>query len=151
MDDRILEAFEFGNIQECINIKLVLDKNNISWEEFLEWVKDMSGRVLPSRKVPFPPDFILRRRCPNCKSSWLRLEEVNKHPRLMVGGDLKCQWYCRVCDWDEFSAKDIVDEARPYVEELKIVYVPVTPKQERASRRIAAQKKTPVGVEETKW
>ncbi len=48
MEDKILEAFDFGPIQSCKQIEEKLDENNVSWEEFLEWVeekeKSLQGR-----------------------------------------------------------------------------------------------------------
>lgn len=141
MDDRVLEAFTFGSIQECLNIKLKLDEFGISWEEFIEWVRDKSKRHMPVQKktIPEPYRKVLKRRCPECKS-WLHLYEVNTHPANMVGEAFTCQWYCSACGWEKYSRQDIVDEAKPYVEDLTIVYVAVTAADRKKQRRLEAGK-----------
>ena len=118
MNDKILQAFNFGTIQDCANIKIMLDKNNITWEEFLSWVQKKRQDYVPPipQKIPLSPRYVLKRRCPKCKT-WLEIGEVNHKPCAMVGNNFKCQWICRRCFWDEFSFKDIVEEATPYIEE----------------------------------
>ena len=117
MNDEILEAFDFGKIQECRNIKLKLDEHGISWEEFLHWVQATEKRLNPNpRKVPRVPAPLLKRACPGCNKAWLQLNEVNHHPRYMVGDGLKCQWSCLNCGWEEYSEKDIKDEAAQYID-----------------------------------
>lgn len=118
MDDKILEAFEFGKIQECKNIKLKLDKHGISWDEFLKWVDEKVNNVMPIKaNIPAASDSepVLKRKCPDCQA-WLRLARVNHHPALMVGGDSKCQWICKYCPWEEFSDKPVMEEAKPYLD-----------------------------------
>ena len=115
MDDKILEAFKFGTIQDCLNIQLKLDEYSISWDEFTAWVGS-AGRRNEVRKIPTIPELRLKRRCPKCKA-WLQLSEVNHHPKLMVGGDFKSQWFCKHCDWVEYSNQDIETVAKPYIVE----------------------------------
>lgn len=125
MEDKILEAFEFGKIQECRNIILKLREHGISTEEFFDWIDDMAKRVEPIAmpKIPNVQHSVLARHCPECAKAYLILNEVNNHPALMVGGDYKCQWLCPLCGWEEYSETRIEAEAFPYVEELKIIYV----------------------------
>ncbi len=117
--DKILEAFEFGKIQECVNIKLKLDEHDISWEEFLEWVEKRAKEPMPvrdPREVPYPPNAVLKRLCPGCEKHYLDLSEVNNdNPGMMVGGTSKCQWFCLWCAWEEYSDKDVKEEAEPYI------------------------------------
>ncbi len=115
MDDKILEAFKFGTIQDCRNIQLKLEEHNISWDEFTTWV-DGAANQQGGRRIPAVPELRLERRCPNC-DSWLQLEEVNHHPKLMVGDDLESHWFCRYCPWEEYSKEKIEDEARSYIVE----------------------------------
>jgi hypothetical protein len=119
MDDKIVEAFEFGKLQECKNIKLKLDEHNVSWEEFFEWLDEAATRIkmTPRRVIPDIPRKVLKRKCPKCKS-WLTLNTVNNHPGLMVGGDWKCQWFCMHCEWEQLSKEEIIKEAQPYIEEV---------------------------------
>ncbi len=118
MDDSVLSAFRFGTIQDCKNIHFTLDEAGIGWEEFLDWIEDRSKRIIPStqRKIPPVPKSRLKRRCPKCKA-WLHLSEVNHHPKLMVGEDFKSQWFCKHCDWVEYSNQDIETVAKPYIVE----------------------------------
>lgn len=142
MDDKILEAFEFGKIQECLNIKLKLNEYGISWEEFEYWVKDVSKRIQPTRqnRIPDIPKKRLERHCPDC-DGWLNLQEVNNNPATMVGGDYKSHWYCLACEWEEYSVRDIVDEAKPFIKDMKVIYIPMSPRERKRERRLAEQEK----------
>jgi hypothetical protein len=145
MEDKILEAFSFGKIQECANIKAKLDEHNISWEEFLEWIPNMAKRLSPDPippKVPNPPNAVLRRICPQCEKHWLALWEVNTFPGNMVGEGFECMWYCSMCDFEEYSKTEVKLEAEPYIvySTFPTTYIPVTGKDVRRERRLAAQK-----------
>ena len=119
MDDRVLDAFDFGKIQECVNIKLKLDEYGVSWEDFLSWIEDKKKLL----HAGSPKEF-LKRPCPECGKSWLLLGKVNHAPAYMlegrIEGDYNCQWYCPSCAWEEFSVKQIKDEAAPYLEPMEI-------------------------------
>ncbi len=140
MDDRILEAFAFGKIQECKNIKLKLDEHNISWDEFLEWVEDMSKRVIPAPnpRIPATPETVLKRKCPEC-DNYVGLFEVNNHPSTMVDEGYKTQWSCKWCGWDEYSRNNILQEAEPYIETMEVRYIPLSAKDRKKERRRAEQ------------
>ncbi|GAF77586.1 unnamed protein product [marine sediment metagenome] len=117
MDDKVLEAFSFGRIQECKNIKSKLDEHGISWEEFVEWIDDKVKRIKPKPKVGTSPNLrqILKRACPEC-SAYVRIGTVNNHPATMVGEDWKTQWWCG-CGWVEYSLLEIHDEVKQYLVE----------------------------------
>lgn len=140
MDDKILNVFRFGVIQDCLNIKRKLDKYDISWEEFEAWVTEKAKTYIPpsvvkeEHRIPNIPMSVLKRHCPECKG-WLKLYEVNKTASTKVDKELKSQWFCRICGWEEFSTKDIVEEALPFVEELKVVYLPVDARTAKQARR----------------
>ncbi len=145
MDGRILNVFRFGVIQDCLNIKLKLDEYNIPWEEFEEWVKEMAKTYRPISPpsnpqplIPNPPPQVLKRACPEC-GKWVRIFRVNHKPNVMVGGDFKSQWRCS-CGWEEFTSNEVMDEAKPYMEDLKVVYLPTNPRDTISARRRAAQK-----------
>lgn len=126
MDDKIMEVFEFGRIQECVNIKLKLDEHGISWDEFVEWVKDAAKRHVPAPRNILPPidHSVLSRECPDCKQ-FLYLDEVNNNTATQVGGNFKCQWLCYKCGWEELSELEIQIAAQPYIRPLEVIYVPV--------------------------
>lgn len=119
MDDNILQAFKFSTIQGCRDIKRKLDELGIPWAEFEEWVEDKAGRIEPiarGKTIPPPPRKALKRKCPQC-GSWLRLFEVNHSPCAQVGEGLKSQWLCWHCEWQEFSARGVIEEADKYTVE----------------------------------
>ena len=141
MDDKILEMFEFGKIQECKNIKAKLDENGISWDEFLLWIDEAAKRIKPSpkKRIPDLPRKVLKRPCPDC-GNWLSLFEVNTCPGCVVDDVSKSQWRCPKCEWEEYSTNIIEVEAEPFIEDLKVVYIPMTAKQRKHERRKAAGK-----------
>jgi len=117
--NRITEVFRFGVVQDCGTlIKLLLD-SDVTIEAFLNWLEEEKRRYKPPprSRVPRPPREVLKRKCPSC-GKWLHLAEVNHSPRCRVGGDYKSQWFCPNCWWDEYSKKDIREEAKPYIEEV---------------------------------
>lgn len=118
--DKLLSLYGFGKIQDCSTIMSVLEKNNVTMEEFHDWIQMMRSKYRPPtpRPIPPPPRRVLKRKCPSC-GGWLTLQEVNNSdPRLQVGGDWKCQWLCPNCWWDDYSKEDIKSEAKPYIEEV---------------------------------
>jgi predicted nucleic-acid-binding Zn-ribbon protein len=132
MDDKILEAFSFGRIQDCRNIKAKLDEYNISWDEFIDWADNRAKLIesIPRPKVPNPPRMVLKRKCPEC-GSWLKLGEVNHSPCAMVDGGYHSQWLCPKCEWEEFTNKELEKEAEPFLEELNVIYVPIKQKSNK--------------------
>ena len=110
MEDKILEAFKFGTLQECLSIKRKLDEHNISWDEFTDWMKDTSHRLRPIHG-----EAVIAKVCPECKSL-MRLFQVNTpNKSTEVGGDFKSQWQCIGCGYDIFNKSTTQEE----LEELK--------------------------------
>lgn len=105
MDDKILEAFSFASIQDCKNIKFVLDEHGISWDEFLDWVSEKARRLKEQQVLTR-----VRRPCPDCKRP-MRLATVNSNMADQVGGDYKSQWYCS-CGKDIFSKLTLQEELK---------------------------------------
>lgn len=118
IDDKLLEAFPFGLLQDCKNVMQILARNGFSQEDFFEWLKDKSKRILPvprSAERMRPARAVLHRLCPGCEERFLRLQRVNDRPERMVGDLWKCQWYCSVCGWEEYSERELNEEAKPYI------------------------------------
>lgn len=101
MDDKILEAFNFGTIQDCKNLKLKLDEHGITWDEFLSWVDD---KAMFNRLDNIP----MIKPCPDCEKP-LRLFPVNTEPWNMIDESLKSQWIC-ICGYETFSEKTVMEE-----------------------------------------
>ena len=118
INDKILEAFSFGVLQDCKNVKQLLDEHGIEWEEFLEWLEDKKKRVVSvprSAERMRPARAVLHRLCPGCKENFLRLSQVNHRPEAMIGGKWKSQWRCFFCEWEELSEGKVNEEAKPYI------------------------------------
>ena len=128
MDDKILEAFSFGRVQECKSIMLKLNEHGISQEEFVEWVDNHTNREI---KVPKEPRQEPRRKCPNCGKP-LVIRPVNNSTATIIEHypELKSVWVCDACKFDEYSEKSIADESKPY-----LVKAETTPMSKGAKRR----------------
>ena len=101
MDEKIVEAFQFGVLQECKNLILKLDEHKVPWGEFLLWLEDkkMFKRLGNNPMI---------RPCPDCEKP-LRLSPVNTEPWNMVGEGLKSQWFC-VCGYSKYSDQTVMEE-----------------------------------------
>jgi hypothetical protein len=115
MEEKIVEAFTFGTLQDCKNLKEKLDDSGVSWEEFLSWVeekkKQFSGEGEGGNRAP-----IIIRKCPDCSRA-LTLSSVNAHPTLMVDGDYNSLWNCidPDCGYEEYRKETFEEELQKYV------------------------------------
>lgn len=106
--DVTLDAFELGELQTFKVILQTLDIDGWGIADALEHISSLTR----TRNAPVR---VLQRPCPKCKGQWIALAQVNHNARTMIGGNWKCQWYCPVCDFEEFSTEDIEKEAKPYL------------------------------------
>lgn len=116
--EKVFEAFTFGKLQECKNIKSVMDQHGISWEEFIDWLQVATQtRSYRNPNLPPTPKRFLIRRCPIC-GSYTDIHEVNHMACCQIGGKWKSQWFCSSCGWDEYSEKTITEEAKGFIKEI---------------------------------
>lgn len=97
----------------------VLIKNDVSRKE----MKKVLGVIRKERLMKGAIKY--NRACPDCGAN-LAIYPVNHGPKWMVGGDYKCQWWCRnqieqkdgskiECGFSELSLLEIQDEIKPYL------------------------------------
>lgn len=106
--DKTLDAFILRDLQ---TFKVILQTLSVDGWEIKDAIKEVDRRT----REYDAPIRVLQRRCPQCEDQWLTLGLVNHHPAGMIGGDWKCQWLCPMCEYEELSAKDIEEEAKPYI------------------------------------
>ena len=112
---------------------------SVAWKDVEKWHKRRRG-IISGRNRRIVSKGNLKRKCPGCKKAWLTLGRVNHHPAVMVGGDSKCQWFCSLCPWEEYSKKDIIDESKPYLNKADAIDMRQSAQQLRRIRRISEQK-----------
>jgi hypothetical protein len=111
MDEKIVEAFTFGTLQDCKNLKEKLDDSGVSWEEFLLWIEEKKKKF--GEEKSRPP--IVMRKCPDC-SRPLTLSRVNEDPSLIVDGDYYSLWHCIDADWgfEEYNKETFEEQLQKY-------------------------------------
>jgi len=109
---QILEAFRLADIQTCVNIIETLLQHGKDIADVKEWLASIED---PGPQLPGPPRRMLLRRCPECRY-FMRILPVNDNKCTKTGNDdEKSQWICEKCWYEEFSTKEPVDEAEPYI------------------------------------
>ena len=82
------------NCPECKKSLLLNLKEN-------KWVCSKCGYEKKNRQIV----------CPECNTIML-LGQVNNHPANQVGEDLKSQWFCPKCFYDEYSTKTVQEQIK---------------------------------------
>jgi len=116
--DTIFQVFRLADLQTCRTIKLLLDRYDISWEDFEKWLKtrilQLKGteqiiragaavnnskgcKGCDKRKTP-----TVMRGCKDCDTNML-LFDVNTTSCNQVGGSLTRQWICPKCGREDFE------------------------------------------------
>ena len=112
---KLLEPFSFnlGQLQDISTLLEHLKGNNIPIESFIGYVKQekinklkANERVGEERKKVEAQWSKIAIKCPDCETSMF-LFQVNTNPRDQIGGDLKSQWYCRKCEYAQYSKKTV--------------------------------------------
>lgn len=141
---QLLQAFRFGVLQDCKNIMLKLKRENISLDEFVEWIEEESKVVEETRQVSNEydapvenPRKLLRRRCPDC-GNYLVIKPVNHSSSTAIedAPELKSVWICKRCKFDEFSDKPIHEEIEPHLIDVPEFESSGKPKKRRKQSRI---------------
>ena len=146
MDDKVLEAFSFGRIQECGNIVRKLNEHGIPWEEFIDWVDTKTQSMTTQCQQQ------TSRVCPEC-GGWLSISDVNATKCSQVDGDWKSMWYCDNCAWNELSEVSSMEEKQKYPapatstngtpdEKPEVIMTP-RPKIKKTKRRIVDPRPLP--------
>ncbi len=117
MDDKTVEAWGFGILQDCKNLREKLDGEGISWEEFLSWIEKKKKQFSDEGEGSRAP--IIIRKCPDCGIG-LTLSSVNAHPTLMVEGDYNSLWHCTDpdCGFEEYRKETFEEELQKYMVEV---------------------------------
>lgn len=112
MDEKVVQAWTFGTLQDCKNLREKLDAEGISWEEFLSWVEEKKRQLEEGSNVVAE---IIIRACPDCSRA-LTLSRVNEDPSLMVDGDYNSLWHCidPDCGWEEYKKETFEEELQKY-------------------------------------
>lgn len=104
-------GFTFGQLQDISTLLKGFERDNISIEDFIEYIEDQKKQRIKSIELQKESQKEWEKRalkCPECKTV-MRLYPVNTNPKDRVGNDLRSQWLCPKCWYNEFSTKTTRD------------------------------------------
>jgi len=112
---KLLEAFSFtfGQLQDIVTLIKNLEKNEISNQEFIAYIKKEKvlrldnkrkiANIEKSSKIQWEKNAL---KCVEC-GSIMNLFPVNSNKGDQVEGNFKSQWFCPNCGNDKFSNKTV--------------------------------------------
>ena len=116
--EKLLEpfGFTFGQLQDIITLLDHLEKNNVSVEEFTEYVENEKIERVKKQKI-FEKEQKksieewqkIALKCPECNTI-MGLYPVNTHTGDQTGDESKSMWQCPKCWHDEYSTKTIQEQ-----------------------------------------
>ena len=114
--EKILEPFSLslGKKQDLGTLLIHLRDNEVTMDEVIDYIeglkKDMrAGQEKREKEQTKWNSLTLK--CPECNTI-MQLTSVNTHPGNQVGEDLKSQWFCPKCFYDEYSEKTISEQIK---------------------------------------
>ena len=92
--EKLLQVYSFKQLQETKTVLLLLTKNDITNEEYLEYIYQKQQELT---KANSSPPIMLTKTCPDCS------EEMNLHP----GDDNDSQWVCAYCRYSQYDTRSV--------------------------------------------
>lgn len=123
MIKKLLEPFDFnfGQLQDIATLVNHLKKNNVSVEDFMEFIKKEKAERVKNEKLYREKIEGVKQlwkknalKCPECKTV-MNLYPVNTGPADQVEKNLQSMWDCPKCHHQIFNrapTKDIIERTR---------------------------------------